>query len=177
MNEIRVINEFTMDKALFTEGMQQVIRENYVRSVRRLIAGLFVLWLGLAAFTLVRGGTLFYALAELAVLLAAAFWALFYIPRRKVRKAWKEMEEQYGPEIGRRVTADGEQLESRTGGRTYRTDLRDISQILHSEDLLILIDGQKKGILLKKDAYLSGNEEQLLHLLAAAKETAVNTEK
>ncbi len=170
MNEVLIRNEFTMDEALFTEGMKQVIRENYIRSARRLIAGLFILLGGLTIFTLLRDGTALYALPELAALLAAAFWALLYVPKRKVKKAWKAVEEQNGPEIKKNVTAGRTGLESGTGGSTIRVSYRDVRQILHSPNLLILIDGQKRGILLKRDAYLCGDEEMLLQLLGEARD-------
>ncbi len=159
-------NRYVLTKELFAEGMGRVLEDSYGKTARRAVLALLCLWLLLAAVTLLLRQSPAYLLAEALVLGLAALWISVYVPRAKTRVAWKKLEARYGTDLERSAFFYEDRLVVYAGDREIRVEYGSIRRVLRSERLLILLAEDKTGILLKRDAFVSGSEttvEALLH--------------
>lgn len=174
MREPIAENRFMLTKGLFTEGMLRVWAENTGRSIKKLLAVLALAWIALTAYTLFQGGSILFPALELLVLALVVLWAAVYLPRYRARRAYKAMEERGGAESERVTRFFPDRLEVHTDGHLTETDYSDLAQILQSENLLILIAGDKTGVLLKRDSFARGTEDEVLRLINDAKKETEN---
>ena len=160
-------NRYTLTKELFTEGMRQVIAENYGKTAKRAVLALLAAWIVLAVVTIVLRQSPVYIAVEAVVLALAALWVSVYIPRAKARAAWKKLSALYGGDLERTTRFYEDRLVVDAADREVALKYDEISRGLRSDRLLILIAANKTGILVKRDAFLSGKEETVLALVSA----------
>lgn len=170
MNEILAENRFMLNKDLFTEGMRRVWAENSGKSTKKLLAVLALVWLALSAYTLIRGGSLGFPVIELFVLSLTAFWATVWLPRSGARRAYRALEASGRADTERIVRFYADRLEAEANGQLTGIAYADIVQILTTPRLLILLAEDKTGILLRRDSFVLGTEEQVLTLIQKEKE-------
>lgn len=168
MDEIAV-NHTRLDRALFLEGMRRVSAEDYGKSARRLLLILTALWLVLAVWSFLEG-SLLTALTELLALVLAAVWILFWLPRRKARKAWEKFEARYGPESERMARFYESCLRVEGGDRTVTLDYSALRHVLRTERLLILVGEDRTGALLLREGFGPGEEDAVLERIKASRE-------
>ena len=169
MNDILAENRFSLSWQLFFEGMRSVTADSYGSSVRKLLIGLAVLWLALSVWTLSRGAGLAYVLLELAVLAVLTLWLELLLPRSRARRAWRKLEEQGRADAERTTLFFADHLEVQAAGAVKSVSYADLRKTLRSRNLLVLVAGDKTGILIKKDAFALGTEETVLRLIEEAK--------
>ena len=153
-------NRFMLTKAVFTEGMRRVWADNSGKTIHRLLAVPGLLWLVFTGFTLHRGGGMAMPLMELFVLLLLVLWAELWLPRGRAQRAWRGMQET---ERVTRFFAD--HLEVCAADRRITLAYTEISRILYSKNLLILVAADKTGILLRRDSFTAGTEEEAVRLI------------
>lgn len=164
-------NRFTITKSLFFEGMRRVSRENYGKFARRAVAFLGLMWLILAAVTLWQHQSLVFVGAELLVVCLVGLWITVFLPRSKAKRAFNRLENQSrGLERTTRFYPD--RLEIDAGGTQTVVSYAEIRQILEAKRLLILVTADKTGVLLKRDGFLLGSEEDIRRLIEQAKTEA-----
>lgn len=151
-------NRFTMTKSLFYEGMLRVSREGYAKSVKKAVIFLGALWLVLAALTLLQQQNMIYVAVEFIVLGIAALWLYAGVPRYHTGKAFKAFENKYGDDMERVVRFYEDRLEVEAAGYQMTVLYSEVRQVLRSEHLLLLIAGDKTGILVKHDGFTRGGE-------------------
>lgn len=174
MKETVAENRFVLTKELFDEGMRRVWWDGGGRSVKMLLAALCLVWLALTAFTLLRGGSFAMPLVELLILALVILWAAVWLPRGRTRQAWRAMESRGAAEAERSVCFCEDRLTLQTAGQEKSLAYGEIVRILHSRRLLILIAEDKTGILVKKDSFVSGSEDEVLRRIEQYKEEHSN---
>lgn len=170
MKEILAENRFPMTKALYFEGMRLVWKESSGRSVRRLLLIPALVWLAFTAYTLSQGGGMALPAVELLVLGLVVFWAVYWLPRSKARRAWQALVERGAAEADRVTRFYADHLEVETSGRLTEIAYADLEQTLTSKNLLILIASDKTGILLERSSFKRGTEDEVLTLIQKEKE-------
>ena len=170
MNTPIAENRFTLTKPLFTEGMLRVWADGSGKTVKKLMAVLVLVWLVLAGYTLWQGGSMAMPLTELLILALVIVWAIVWLPRSKAKQAFRAMEGRGMAGVERSVCFYEEHLEVDVAGNHKTLDYADITQILQGKNLLILVGADKSGVLVKKDAWTSGTETEVLNLIRQAKE-------
>ena len=174
MREPMAENRFLLTKALFTEGMLRVWQDSGARSVKKLMALLGLLWLALAAVTLWQGGGPAMPLTELLVLVLVILWMAIFLPRSKTRRAYRDLEARGAADTERITRFYEDHLEVETPGTQTSLAYDHISRILPGKNLLILVSVDKTGILIKRDSYLFGSEEEILRRIREVKEENTN---
>lgn len=169
MKTVLAENRFPLTKVLFTEGMLRVWKENAGSGSKKLLAVLCAAWIALTVYTLAQGGSLLFPAAELAVLALVALWATVWLPRQRANRAYKAMEAQGTAESERVTRFYADRLEIDIDGSLTEIDYTAIKQTLTSKNLLILVSEDKRGVLLKRDSFTLGAEEDVLHLIENAK--------
>lgn len=165
MKEILAENRFVLTKELFFEGMRRVWKESSAKSIRRLLLILVLVWLAFTAYTLSQGGGLALPAAELFALGLVVFWAVYWLPRSKARRAWRALEDRGAADAERVTRFYADHLEVETLGQMTEIDYADLAQTLTSKNLLVLIAGDKTGILLERSSFTRGTEDEVLTLI------------
>lgn len=168
MKEVLAENRFSLTKPLFYEGLRAVSAASYGKTVKKLLIGVAVLWLALSVWTVRQSGSLSWALAELAVLAAAALWLAVLLPRSRAKHAWRTLEEQGRAEAERITRFYGDRLEVDCLGSVTRVPYAKLRKTIQSDRLLVLIAEDQTGILIKKDAFTLGSEGSVLDLIEEA---------
>ncbi|MBR3135940.1 MAG: YcxB family protein [Clostridia bacterium] len=164
-------NRFELNEDLFREGFVAV-QKSYRRFTRWLLLVLALLGLGLTAFVFLRGENFFIVLVEWAALAFVGAYAAVFLPKRKAKVAYEAVMRRTGGDSSRvtRFLEDGFEVE--TGGQTVAVVYADIVSREETPRLLILLDKEKRGFMLKKDSFTQGSPETVLFALenAAGKE-------
>lgn len=155
-------NRYTLTKSLFYEGMGRVMRQSYGKTSNRAVLGLLAAWIVLAAATIIMKQSPVYIAVEAVVLSLAALWIKAYMPWHKARSAWKKLEAAYGTDMERTTRFYEDRLTVHAAGREVTVAYEEIVRKLRSEHLLILVSADKTGILVKRDAFTKGSEEEVL---------------
>lgn len=155
-------NRYTLTKSLFYEGMSRVMQQSYGKTANRAVLGLLAAWIVLAAATVILKQSPVYIAVEAVVLSLAALWIKVYMPRHKARTAWKKLEAAYGTDMERTTRFYEDRLTVHAAEREVTVAYEEIVRKLSSDHLLILISTDKTGILVKRDAFTKGSEEEVL---------------
>ena len=156
---------FVLTKKLFYESMQCVQKDSMDRTLKRAIILLVLIWLGTSVYTLVKGGGLAYAATELFVMLALIVLVTVWIPRRRAKAAWNAMEMSGKADGERSVRFYEDRLEVECIGEITEADYEDVKKALFTDNLLILVCEDKKGIIIEKNGISGINEEKLLEMI------------
>ena len=169
MNEPIAINRYTMTKALFYEGMLRTWRERTGKTTRTVLLVLAGLWVALAVLTLILQQTVAFLVVEFFVLGLIGLWLAVYLPRQKAGKAFRSLKARYSDDLERTTACFADYLVIHAGDNETELDYGEIETVLQTEHLLILIAGDKTGVMLTHDGFEIGMEEALLDAIRAAK--------
>ena len=147
-------NSFTITKALFYEGMLRVSRENYGKFAKKALLVLAGLWVILLIITLSTGGAFPQALGYLVILAFAGIWICVVMPRSNAKRAFRKLLAQSDGDLHRRTHFYEDHL---VIGEDTAIDYSQVTQILTSRHLLILICEDRRGILLLMEGFTVGN--------------------
>lgn len=161
-------NRFELNEGLFREGFVAV-QGSYRKFTRRLLAVLVLLWLGLAAFVFIRGESFLIVLVELLALGFVGAYAAVFLPKRKAKAAYEAVLRRTGGDTMRVTRFYEEGFEVETGGQTVTVSYGDIASRAETPALLVLIDGEKRGFMIKKDSFTEGSLETVLSALEKGK--------
>lgn len=168
MMEILAENRFQLTKPLFFEGMARISKDTYGKWAKKFTLILLLVWAASAALLLCIGGTLIQGMIYLVPMSAICLWMNFLIPRSRAKKAWAALVSRCGenPERITRFYADHLQIESSGAEKSFAYS--DITEIKETTHLLVLIYGEKQGIILAKDGFSIGDSERVLALVQGA---------
>lgn len=155
-------HRYTLTKQLFYEGMLRTMQESYGKTAKKLVLLLAGLWLLFAAVTLLLRESFAFVLVEFAALGLIALWLAVYLPRNKARRAFRHMQEHNGGGMERTTRFYDDHLVISVADTETRLAYGQISQILHSPRLLILIACDKTGVMLTHDGFVQGSEDAIL---------------
>lgn len=163
-------NRFTITKSLFLEGMRRVSRESYGKTARKAVAFLALVWFLLAAVALWQQQGLGFVCVELLVVCFAGLWITVVLPRSKAKRAFRTLENRSGS-LERITRFYPDRLEIDAAGTQTEVLYTEIRQILTGSRLLILVTDDKTGIMLKRDGFLLGSEDDVRALIRQAPES------
>ncbi len=169
MMEILAENRFTITKSLFYEGMLRVFAENYGKFAKKAAVFLALAWVILAAVTLWQQQNIAFVGLELVVSILAMVWVTVILPRHKTRRAFQAMQNR-GGDLERVTRFYRDRLEVDAGGNQTVVPYSEITQVLSTEQLMILMNAENTGVLVKLDGFLNGSDAMVRELIAAAKE-------
>lgn len=159
------INSFTITKSLFYEGTLRVSRESYGKFARKALLVLAGLWLILLGITLVSGGDVSQTFVYLAVVAFVALLIGFIMPRSIAKRAFAKMMAQCDGDLHRTVSFYEDHLQVTAENGVTTINYCQVTQILTSRHLLILICRDKRGILLLLDGFSVGNAQTARSLI------------
>ncbi len=166
--EILAENRFTITKRLFYEGMLRVSGESYGKFAKKAVAFLILAWVILGAVTLWLRQSLGYVGAESVVVLLACLWITVYMPRNKAKRAFQALQSRSG-DLERVTRFYRDHLEVEAAGVQTPVDYGEITQILRTKRLLILLTADNTGVLLKLDSFCTGSEAVVRDLIGQAR--------
>lgn len=149
-------NRFIITKDLFLEGTLRVSRENYGKFAGKAAAFLGLLWVLLAAVTLWQHLNLGFVIMELFVVCLAGLWITVLLPRHKAKRAFESLLNR--GELERDIRFYQDRLEIDASGKLTVVYYSEIQEVLTAKRLLILVTESNVGVLVKRDAFLSGSE-------------------
>lgn len=165
MTEPIAVNRFTLTKALFYEGNKRTSKETYSRFALRMVLIMTAAWIVVAVVTLLTRPSIAFLAAEALVLILASLWVAVYTPWNKRRKAYRQFLEWYGEDAERTTVFFEDRLIVNPEGREVTIPYADIAKTLQSENLLIFVTSENKGILVKRDGFTEGSEETVRNLI------------
>lgn len=163
--ELLAENRFTITKPLCCEGMLRISAESYGKFAKKVVMLLAAAWLILAAVTLWQGQSLGYLVVELIVLCMVSLWICVFVPRNKAGRAFKVLKSRYGDDLNRTTRFYTDRLVVETMENQTTIHYSEITRVLHSPRLLILVTDDNSGILLKLDGFTYGSEITVQNLL------------
>ena len=166
MTEPIAVNSFILTKELFYEGNKRTSKENYSGFARRMVLIMIGAWLLISAVTLLTHSSPIFIATESLVLILAALWVAVYTPWNKRRKAYNAFLLQYGENAERTVAFYEDRLTVDPEGRGIDIAYSSIAKTLLSDNLLILITSENKGVLVKRGAFTKGSENDVLELIS-----------
>ena len=168
--ERKAENKFTITKSLFMEGMLRISRDSYGKAAAKAMLLVLGLWGAFFLYTLAAGGDVAHALLFLVIIGMAGLWLCVGIPRSNANRAWKVLEGKYGSNLERVTSIYPDHLEIHGDGLEKHIPYDQITRILQSRRLLILVCEDKVGILLALDGFTDGNAQQVKALIEGAKD-------
>ena len=121
-------------------------------------------WVIIAVITILTKPSVVFLAVEALVLILASLWVAVYTPWNKRRKAYRAFLELYGEDAERTTVFYADRLIVNPEGREIMVMYSDIAKTLTSDHLLIFITAANKGILVKRDGFLKGSENDILKL-------------
>lgn len=165
MTEPAAVNRFILTKELFYEGAKRTSKETYSRFALRMVLIMMGAWAIVAGVVWVMRPSVVFLLTETSVLILASLWVAVYTPWRKRKKAYRAFVELYGEDVERTTVFYEDRLIVNPEGRDIAVPYSEVSEVLNSERLLICVTSANKGILVKRDGFVKGNEESVLSLI------------
>lgn len=163
--EILAENRFNLTKSLFMEGMAQVSRHSNKKLKKQIALLLLLLWAVMSALLLLIGSSPVQVLIYLVVFLILGFWFNVQMPKNHAKKAWDSLVYRCGenPERATRFYSDHLEIES---GESVKSVLySEISVILQTDRLVVLICQDKMGILVPKSGFILGSPDDIQALV------------
>lgn len=166
--EILAENRFHLTKSLFFEGMARISKDTYGPWAKKFTLVLLLVWAAAAALLLCVGGSLVQGLIYLVPVSAICLWMNLLAPGRRAKKAWAALVNRGGENPERITRFYEDHLIIEASGAEKEFAYSDISEIKESKHLLVLMHGEKQGILLEKDGFSLGDCEKVLALIQGA---------
>jgi len=152
------------------EGMLCISRDSYGKAAAKAMLLVLGLWGVFFLYTLAVEGDVAHALLFLVIIGMAGLWLCVGIPRSNANRAWKVLEGKHGSNHHRTTSFYPEHLEIQGEGLEKHISYDQITRILQSRRLLILVCEDKVGILLALDRFTEGNAQQVKALIEGAKD-------
>ena len=168
MKEPIAVNRYTMTKALFYEGMLRTWKERTGKTTKTLLFVLAGLWIVLAVLTLILRESPAFLVVEFFVLGLIALWVEVLLPRQKAGKAFKRFQARYFDNLERTTECFEDDVVIHAGDNEIEVDYGEITEILQTEHLLILVSSDKTGVMLTHNGFDVGDEKTLLAHIRAA---------
>lgn len=164
--ETKAVNCFAVTKELFTEGMRQLLADEYRPIAKKAIIAVAVVWVLLAGVTVYLKGHLVFTLIELAVSLFVCYWLWVLVPKSRIKRAIRAQEGILGGGE-RRIEFYEDRLEADKGeGETgLILNYEDVVKVLETPNLLILISSSHLGVMVSKSGFIKGDENVVRGLL------------
>lgn len=163
--ELLAENRFTITKALCYEGMLRISAEGYGKFARKAVMVLAAAWLVLTAMTLWQGQSLGYMAIEFLVLCMVSLWICVFVPRNKAGRAFRALRSRYGEDMERRTCFYADRLVVSTAESRTEINYSEITQVLYSARLLVLVTADNAGVMLKRDGFTLGSGDIVENLL------------
>lgn len=163
--EILAENHVKIKKQTFHEGMRRVQWDSYGPFAVKVSAVLAALWVLLLLVTVFTQGSLAYALGELAVLALVCLWLWVYLPRSKIRQAYRSMEAKHGGQMERVTRFYADRAEIMAGDTVASIPHEDVANVMETKHLLILSTAGGTAVILDKAGFRIGDcalAEQLI---------------
>ena len=158
-------NNFRITKQLYMEAMLQISREGYVKAAGKVICLILGLWCVLAVYMLATEKNPEQLVGPLIVIAAVALWVLVGMPRYYARRAWRSLQAKYGTDMERSIDFYEDHMEVHSESVEMKIPYENISKVMHSKRLLILICNDKTGILVARDGFSAGSENTVRDLI------------
>ena len=159
------VNRFTMTKKLYYEGMLCSIKERVGPFTKKALKVLAILWVLLAAVTLLTKNSPLYAIIELVIMVLLGLWLCVYMPRNQAKRAWKTIEDK-GDEYLERVTRFFPRyMEISRGSETTTILYEHIHQILMTGHLMIVKCEDTLSILIPRDGFITGDMDSVQSII------------
>lgn len=168
--ERKAENKFTITKSLFMEGMLRISRDSYGKAAAKAMLLVLSLWCEFFLYTLAVGGDVAHALLFLVIIGMTGLWLCVGIPRSNANRAWKVLAGKYGSNLHRTTSFFPDHLEIQGEGLEKHISYDQITRILQSRRLLILVCEDNVGIFLALDGFTDGNAQQVKALIEGAKD-------
>ena len=166
MTEPIAVNTFILTKELFYEGSKRTGKETYSRFAMRMVLIMVAVWIVISAVTLLMHSGAAFIITETLVLILAALWVAVYTPWNKRRKAYNAFLLQYGENAERTVEFYADRLTVDPEGRGFTVPYSAVAKTLTTENLLIVITLENKGVLVRRGAFTKGSEAEVLGLIS-----------
>lgn len=164
--ELKAENRFTLTRELFVEGSKRLDQEERAPFVRKIMAVLAVVWVLTSAFMVWKGAHWVLPAVEFVVVVAIYVWMSVYAPRVAARKGWQSVVNRCGEDGMERDTLFYEdRLEAGSGSGTLIVNYEDVRKTLESQNLIILLTADSRGIMLLKDGFTKGGMDVVAALL------------
>lgn len=155
--EILAENYVKITKQAFYEGMRRLQRESYGPFAVKVSAGLAALWILLLLVTVCTQGSLAYAMGELAVLALVCLWLWVFLPRSKIRQAYRRMEAKHGGQMERNTRFYADRVEILAGDIVTSIPYEDIASVAETKHLLLLSMAGGAAVMLDKAGFRIGD--------------------
>lgn len=165
MTEPIAINRYSLTKELFYEGNKRTLKETYGHFALRMVLIMIGAWVIVAAITLLTKPSVVFLAVEALVLILASLWVAVYTPWNKRRKAYRQFLELYGEDAERTTVFYRDRLIVNPEGRELTFPYSDIAKTLTTDRLLIFVTSANKGILVKRDSFTKGSENEVLQAI------------
>lgn len=166
--EIFAENQFSLTKPLFLEGMNRISKDTYGKWAKKFTLIFLLVWAAAAALLLAIGGTLVQGLIYLVPVSAICIWMNLLAPQSRAKKAWAALVSRSGEDPERITRFYEDHLTVEAFGTEKTFAYSDISEIKETKHLLVLMYGEKQGILVSKDGFSVGDFKKVLALVQGA---------
>lgn len=151
-------NHIRISRSLFSEGMRAVESGNYLKSVKRLVLVLIIIFTAVAVWLLHTGGSLLFLLGECIFLGALLFWLIFMLPNTKRRSKYRSMTNGIDAIPERTVLFYPDHLIVRpNSGADTTIPYKNILDWQETKKLYILNCQNNIHVLLDKKGFITGN--------------------
>ena len=160
------VNRFTITKSLFVEGMLRVSAERYGKFAKKAAVFLGGLWVVLLIVTLVLRSSLLFVLGEFVIIGLIILWLCVYMPRHRAGRAFKALQDRCGGDMERETRFYEDRLEIETSEIEKTIEYSQITEILTSKRLMVLVCEDKTGVLLSLEGFIVGDEMTVREIAA-----------
>lgn len=160
-----VVNHTEITQSLFYEGARQPLSRKYRRLTLKIGCILLTALLLLAALSLRLGGSYATLAGEALLLLVVLLWVRWVLPRMERKRAFQALERR-GPLV--RTTQFGSEALSVHSGNGEETLIpyHEVTGVRLTKHLLILSRQAGPEVLLARDGFSTGTEDQVLALFS-----------
>ncbi len=166
MNEPIAVNRYVLTKLLFFEGMKSVQEKLDAGFTKKVLLVLGGLWVAMVIVTVALGQGLSIMTFETLLTAAVMAWVALYLPWDKRRRAYKKLIEQNGEDAERTTEFFEDHLTVHTAEREVAVQYEAVRSVLTTEHLIVILTEDNTGILIDKQGFIKGTEEDLLPLLS-----------
>lgn len=156
-------NQFTITKKLLYEGRLLISRDGYGKFAKKITLVLIGIWLLLFAVTLITKSNPMLALGELLIVTFLCLWINVFLPKSRVKSAFKGLQQQ--GDLTRTVRFYASYMEAESENRREKINYDQVEDILQGRNLLVLICNDGVGVMLALDGFTVGDAKKVLSII------------